>query len=94
LPETAPRIDFAAHAASLGARAEKVSGIAALEAALVRARANDRTCAIVINTDPQVSTEAGGAWWDVAVPEVSERPEVRAARAAYDIAIQDQRQGD
>ena len=94
LPETAPRIDFAAHAASLGARAEKVSGIAALEAALVRARASDRTYAIVIDTDPQVSTEAGGAWWDVAVPEVSERPEVRAARAAYDIAIQDQRQGD
>ena len=27
------------------------------------------------------STEAGGAWWDVAVPEVSERAEGRAARA-------------
>jgi 3D-(3,5/4)-trihydroxycyclohexane-1,2-dione acylhydrolase (decyclizing) len=94
LPETAPRIDFAAHAASLGARAEKVSGIVALQAALVRARAGDRTYAIVIDTDPQASTEAGGAWWDVAVPEVSERPDVRAARAAYDIAVQDQRQGD
>jgi 3D-(3,5/4)-trihydroxycyclohexane-1,2-dione acylhydrolase (decyclizing) len=39
---------------------------------------------IVIDTDPAISTEAGGAWWDVAVPEVSSRPEVRAARQAYD----------
>ena len=49
---------------------------------------------IVIDTDPMISTEAGGAWWDVAVPEVSARPEVRAARAAYEAAIQDQRTGD
>ena len=56
---------------------EKVDGIADLEAALARARAADRTYVIVIDTDPTISTEAGGAWWDVAVPEVSERPEVR-----------------
>jgi 3D-(3,5/4)-trihydroxycyclohexane-1,2-dione acylhydrolase (decyclizing) len=41
-----------------------------------------------------ISTEAGGAWWDVAVPEVSDRPQVRAARAAYDAAVKDQRTGD
>ena len=28
---------------------------------------------IVIDTDPGPSTEAGGVWWDVAVPAVSER---------------------
>jgi 3D-(3,5/4)-trihydroxycyclohexane-1,2-dione acylhydrolase (decyclizing) len=94
LDDAAPRIDFAAHAASLGARSEKVVGIAALEAALERAKASDRTYVIVIGADPAISTEAGGAWWDVAVPEVSERPQVRAARAAYDAAIKDQRQGD
>jgi 3D-(3,5/4)-trihydroxycyclohexane-1,2-dione acylhydrolase (decyclizing) len=38
---------------------------------------------IVIETDPAVTTAAGGAWWDVAVPAESSRPEVRAARAAY-----------
>jgi 3D-(3,5/4)-trihydroxycyclohexane-1,2-dione acylhydrolase (decyclizing) len=92
--ETLPDIDFAAHAASLGARSEKVAGIAELEAALGRARASDRTYVIVIDTDPMISTEAGGAWWDVAVPEVSARPEVRAARAAYETAIKDQRTGD
>jgi 3D-(3,5/4)-trihydroxycyclohexane-1,2-dione acylhydrolase (decyclizing) len=89
-----PDIDFAAHAASLGARSEKAAGIAALEAALARARASDRTCVVVIETDPALSTEAGGAWWDVAVPEVSERPEGRAARAAYEIARGRQRLGD
>jgi 3D-(3,5/4)-trihydroxycyclohexane-1,2-dione acylhydrolase (decyclizing) len=81
---TLPAIDFAAHAASLGALSERVDGIAGLEAALERARAAERTCVIVIATDPTLSTEAGGAWWDVAVPEVSERAKVRRARAAYD----------
>jgi len=93
LDEAAPAVDFAAHAASLGARSEHVVGIAALEAALERAKTSDRTYVIVIDTDPAASTQAGGAWWDVAVPEVSERPEVRAARAAYDAARQAQRRG-
>jgi 3D-(3,5/4)-trihydroxycyclohexane-1,2-dione acylhydrolase (decyclizing) len=81
--ETLPEIDFAAHAASLGAIAEKVSTIAELEQALGRAKISDRTHVIVIQTDPAAMTEAGGTWWDVAIPEVSLRPEVRAARAAY-----------
>jgi 3D-(3,5/4)-trihydroxycyclohexane-1,2-dione acylhydrolase (decyclizing) len=32
------------------------------------------------------TTEAGGAWWDVAVPEVSERSQVREARKGYEKA--------
>jgi len=81
--ETLPHIDFAAHAESLGAIAEKVATIADLEQALRRAKQSDLTHVIVIETDPSATTEAGGAWWDVAIPEVSLRPEVRAARAAY-----------
>lgn len=88
-----PDIDFRAHAESLGAIAEKVASLADLEAALQRARAADRTSVIVIDTDPLASTEAGGHWWDVAVPEVSERAEVRAARSAYETALQRQRVG-
>jgi 3D-(3,5/4)-trihydroxycyclohexane-1,2-dione acylhydrolase (decyclizing) len=42
---------------------------------------------IVIDTDPLITTEEGGAWWDVAVPEASEREEVRRARQAYEAAI-------
>jgi 3D-(3,5/4)-trihydroxycyclohexane-1,2-dione acylhydrolase (decyclizing) len=85
--EVASDVDFAAHAASLGAGAEKVGGLGELEAALGRAAASDRSYVIVIETDPAISTEAGGAWWDVAVPEVSERAEVRAARAAYESQV-------
>ena len=67
-------VDFAAHAASLGAKATKVTGIAELEAALAEARSEPRTTVIVIATDPAASTAAGGAWWDVAVPEVRAGP--------------------
>ena len=94
LDDAAPQVDFAAHAASLGARSEKVANLAEVEAALARARASDRTYVVVIDTDPAISTEAGGAWWDVAVPEVSDRPQVAEARAAYDAARKSQRTGD
>nr|WP_272210938.1 3D-(3,5/4)-trihydroxycyclohexane-1,2-dione acylhydrolase (decyclizing) [Marinicella sp. W31]MDC2876848.1 3D-(3,5/4)-trihydroxycyclohexane-1,2-dione acylhydrolase (decyclizing) [Marinicella sp. W31] len=76
-------IDFAAHAAALGAIAEKVDDIAGLEEALKRAKTSDRSHVIVIDTDPMITTEAGGNWWDVAVPEVSERDQVNAARKTY-----------
>jgi 3D-(3,5/4)-trihydroxycyclohexane-1,2-dione acylhydrolase (decyclizing) len=89
-----PEIDFTAHAASLGADAQKVANLSELESALQRARASARTSVIVIETDPLISTEAGGHWWDVAVPEVSDREEVRAAHAAYEAARKDQRLGD
>ncbi|MCP8937689.1 3D-(3,5/4)-trihydroxycyclohexane-1,2-dione acylhydrolase (decyclizing) [Alsobacter sp. SYSU M60028] len=85
--EALPEIDFAAHAASLGAIAEKVAGIGALETALERARGNDRTTVIVLDTDPLQSTDAGGNWWDVAVPEVSQRKEVMEARRRYEAAL-------
>src|ERR1700754_306483 len=45
-------IDFAAHAASMGAASEKVAGIGELEGALLRAKATDQTTVIVIDTDP------------------------------------------
>ncbi|MFU0503174.1 3D-(3,5/4)-trihydroxycyclohexane-1,2-dione acylhydrolase (decyclizing) [Pseudaminobacter sp. NGMCC 1.201702] len=91
--QTLPEIDFAAHAASLGAISQKVTSVAELETALAAAGNNDRTTVIVIETDPLVSTEAGGAWWDVAVPEVSERPQVREARKAYEDEVQARREG-
>ncbi|MER8486484.1 3D-(3,5/4)-trihydroxycyclohexane-1,2-dione acylhydrolase (decyclizing) [Mesorhizobium sp. M1322] len=92
--EVLPDIEFAAHAASLGAIAEKVSSIAGLETALAQAKKNTRTTVLVIDTDPLVSTEAGGSWWDVAVPEFSARPQVNAARRAYDEKRQMQKIGD
>jgi 3D-(3,5/4)-trihydroxycyclohexane-1,2-dione acylhydrolase (decyclizing) len=82
----APAIDFAAHARSLGAHAEQVKTVPDLEGALDRARRADRTAVVVIETDPGKPFTGGGAWWDVPVPEVSDRPEVRAAHEAYDAA--------
>jgi len=80
----APTVDFAAHAVALGARGENVASIVELEAALGRARAADRTYVIGIETDPNRTTDEGGWWWDVAVPEVSPREKVRAAREKYE----------
>jgi 3D-(3,5/4)-trihydroxycyclohexane-1,2-dione acylhydrolase (decyclizing) len=81
-----PRIDFVAHARSLGAQAEKVARLRDLPAALERARAATSSAVVVIDTDPARSTGEGGAWWDVAVPEASSRAEVREARARYEDA--------
>jgi 3D-(3,5/4)-trihydroxycyclohexane-1,2-dione acylhydrolase (decyclizing) len=89
----APAIDFAAHARSLGACAEQVKTVADLEGALERARRSDRTSVVVIETDPARPFTGGGAWWDVPVPEVSARPDVRAARQSYDAARRRQRAG-
>jgi 3D-(3,5/4)-trihydroxycyclohexane-1,2-dione acylhydrolase (decyclizing) len=83
---TGSGVDFAAHAASLGAISRKAGSLAELEAALPEMRAERRTSVTVIATDPMASTSAGGAWWDVVVPEVSDRAEVAVARTAYDAA--------
>jgi 3D-(3,5/4)-trihydroxycyclohexane-1,2-dione acylhydrolase (decyclizing) len=87
-------IDFAAHAASMGAVAVKVATIAELEAELRNAKAATRPVVIVIDTDPWPSTEAGGAWWDVGIPAVSTRAEVNAARATYEENVKLQRLAD
>jgi 3D-(3,5/4)-trihydroxycyclohexane-1,2-dione acylhydrolase (decyclizing) len=92
--EILPDIDFVAHAKSLGANAEKAASIADLEAALDRARKSDRTTIVLIDTDPLISTGEGGHWWDVAVPEVSARAEVNAARKGYEEKLKLQRVGD
>jgi len=92
--EVLPDVDFVAHARSLGAEAVKVASIAELESAFKAARAAKSTQVIVIDTDPIGSTEAGGFWWDVAVPAVSDRAEVGAARRGYEDALTIQRLGD
>ncbi len=92
--EAMPQVDFAAHAASLGALSSKVASLAELEAAIAAARAADRTSVIVIDTDPRNGSGVGGHWWDVVVPEVSDRAEVRAARANYEASRERQRFGD
>lgn len=88
-----PQIDFAAHAGAMGAVTRKVGSISELEAALKETASETRTTVIVIDTDPLITTEAGGHWWDVAVPEVSGRAQVNAAREGYEKALAAQRFG-
>lgn len=78
----APDIDFAAHAKAMGALSEQVADIAALEQALQRARAAQRSYLIEIKTDPQQSTD-NGTWWDVAIPQVSGEAKVQQALDDY-----------
>lgn len=82
-------IDFAAHAASMGAAAVQVQSIAELEQALTRARDATGPFVVVIDTDPYPTTPHGGHWWDVTVPEVSDRTAVQNARKTYEAALND-----
>lgn len=82
------RVDFAAHAASLGCVVEDVpdgSPIADVRAAYARARAaavrERRPAVLLVRTHPTAWTEAG-AWWEVGVPAgLSGRPEYEQGKA-------------
>lgn len=89
-----PRIDFVAHAASMGAHAVKAAGIADLEARIVEARGRDVPSVIVIDTDAGPGTGAGGAWWDVAVPRTGGPARLEEARERYDANAAQQRVHD
>ncbi len=77
-------IDFVAHAGSMGANVVKAGGISELETALAAARTAALPTVIVIDSDPGPGTGAGGAWWEVGVPEVSTRKEVNEARKNHE----------
>jgi len=91
-PHSDVRVDFVAHAASLGAHATRASSIAELEAALGHARTHDRTSVVVVDVRESDWTE-GGLFWQVGVPEVSELDTVREARAVHEAGVVSQRRG-
>jgi 3D-(3,5/4)-trihydroxycyclohexane-1,2-dione acylhydrolase (decyclizing) len=90
--EGEPTVDWATHARSLGCGSEIASDLDALAAAIERARGARRTTVIVIRTAPHVWT-SGGAFWEVGVPDESDRAETRAAREALLVGKQHQRVG-
>ncbi|MEC7764966.1 MAG: 3D-(3,5/4)-trihydroxycyclohexane-1,2-dione acylhydrolase (decyclizing) [Pseudomonadota bacterium] len=92
--EAQPQIDFVAHAASMGAHAEKAVDIADLEAKMLAARGRDIPSVIVIDTDARSGVGVGGHWWDVAVPEVGASESLDAARARYEANTANQTTGD
>jgi 3D-(3,5/4)-trihydroxycyclohexane-1,2-dione acylhydrolase (decyclizing) len=90
--QSLPRVDFAKHAEALGAIATKVETIAGLKEAFLAAKQADRSSVIVIEVD-EYSWTSGGAWWEVGVPEVSDREQVRVARAELEAERKHQRVG-
>ena len=89
---TAARVNFTAHAASMGAETYEAHSLAEFAAALASARKASTTAVIVTKVRANDFTE-GGAFWQVGVPEVSERATVTAARASMDKGLTAQRPG-
>lgn len=79
-PSAPLHVDFAAHAAAMGAASRYVESLSDLATALESAKTTDRTTVISITTDAYAWVP-GDADWDVGVPEVSTREGVREARA-------------
>jgi 3D-(3,5/4)-trihydroxycyclohexane-1,2-dione acylhydrolase (decyclizing) len=85
------RVDFAANARSLGVHTVCAPTIAELRAALADARASRESTVIVIETDREARVGGYESWWDVPPAEVSQNPDVQAARREYEAARRKQR---
>ena len=85
-----PAIDFAAMAGAMGADARAVSGLTELEVALRETKGTPGVHVIVIEVAKHQWSE-GGSFWEVGVPEISNRPQVDAARQELVAGKQNQR---
>lgn len=86
------RVDFAAHSRAMGATTLEVNSLAEFAQALKTAREATSTVVIVTKVRAKDFTE-GGAFWQVGVPEVSERKSVLDARTKMDTGLKNQRVG-
>ena len=87
-------VDFAAHAAAMGATSETVASPAELAEAFKRAQASDKTYVIAMQVDPYDGwTAEGHTWWEVGTPEVSHKDSVNAAHAEVEDGRKRQRRG-
>ncbi len=87
-------VDFVAHAASMGASAEKVATPAELGEAFKRAKASDKTYVIVMDVDPYEGwTTEGHTWWEVGTPHITDDDTVRKAHVEWESSRSKQRRG-
>lgn len=87
-------VDFAAHAAAMGAHSEKVANAEELAEAFKRAKASDKTYVIVMDVDAYEGwTAEGHAWWEVGTPHITKSDSVRAAHEEVESARSRQRKG-
>jgi 3D-(3,5/4)-trihydroxycyclohexane-1,2-dione acylhydrolase (decyclizing) len=84
-------LDLAANAESLGARVIRATTIDDLRAALSVSGDPDGPLVIYIEADRHAAGPDSESWWDVPVAEVSDEPDVRAARETYERARRSQR---
>ncbi len=84
-------VDLAANAESLGARVWRAGTLESLRDALAEARTEQRPSVIVVPVEREARVPGYDSWWDVPVAEVSSRRDVQAAREAYDVARQRER---
>ncbi|WP_419831182.1 3D-(3,5/4)-trihydroxycyclohexane-1,2-dione acylhydrolase (decyclizing) [Endozoicomonas atrinae] len=75
------RVDFAKHAEAQGALAIKISGMHEFDEAFAKAKAADRTTAIVVDIDPNAWSKCD-CWWEVGLPKVTR--DDRTAKAVAD----------
>ena len=87
-------VDFAAHARSMGAEAEKVADPEELSEAFKRAKASDKSYVIVMNVDAYEGwTTEGHTWWEVGTPAISENETVVKAHKEVEAERVKQRRG-
>ena len=84
-------VDLAANAESLGARVWRAGTLESLRDALAEARTEQRPSVIVVPVEREARVPGYDSWWDVPVAEVSSCRDVQAAREAYEIARQRER---
>jgi 3D-(3,5/4)-trihydroxycyclohexane-1,2-dione acylhydrolase (decyclizing) len=89
--ETLP-VDYAKNCESLGAHVIVATTREAFSAALVEAQAlTDKPVCIITEVDRRQRVGGYESWWDVAVAEVSDNPDVQRARKAYEAQKQRER---
>lgn len=77
------KVDFAANAASLGARTICARTYEDLGAAIETCRRENTTCVVVVETDYNDRVPGYSSWWDVPISEVSDSESVRQAYQNY-----------
>lgn len=84
-------VDFAKNAESLGAQVWTADTADTFTAALEEAKAYAGTSVVYVRVDSQARFGGSGAWWEVAVPEVTQLESGVEARKVYDAHKAEQR---
>ena len=88
------RVDFEAHAKSLGALSETVESPSGLADAFLRAKSANETYVIVMKVDPYDGwTTEGHTWWEVGTPHISDNDKITKAHKEWESSRVSKRKG-